>query len=168
MPLYVDLSQIVFRKSIIDERFPGGVEEFKTAFKFSITPRNAEDNELISFVSMNVEELNFDAAASFDWQKDDEGFLVDPPMFFFKVMELVGDVGDLRISSNEFVIINRFGGKMWPCDWIETSNDDYPVFFWDITASESAKQEAIKRSKCFISEIESTYGSWAAWGAPIL
>ena len=36
MPLYVDLSQIVFRKSIIDERFPGGVEEFKTAFKFSI------------------------------------------------------------------------------------------------------------------------------------
>ena len=59
MPLYVDLSQIVFRKSIIDERFPGGVEEFKTAFKFSITPRNAEDNELISFVSMNVEECEF-------------------------------------------------------------------------------------------------------------
>ncbi len=118
---------------------------------------------------MNAEDVNFAAAASFDWQKDDDGFLVDPSMFFFKVMELVaGDVGDLRISSNEFVIINRYGGKMWPCDWIETSNDDYPVFFWDISASESAKQEAIKRSKCLMSEIESTYGSWAAWGAPIL
>jgi hypothetical protein len=168
MPLNVDLSQIVFRKSIIEERFPGGVEEFKTTFKFSITPRNAEDNELISFVSMNAEDVNFAAAACFDWQKDDEGFLVDPSMFFFKVMELVGDGEDLRISSKEFVIINRYGGKMWPCDWIEPMVDDYPVFFWDITASESAKQEAIKRSKCFISEIESTYGSWAAWGAPIV
>ena len=168
MPLYVDLSQIIFRKSIIEERFPGGVEEFKTAFNFNITPLNAEDNELISFVSMNAEDLNFEAAASFDWQKGDEGFLVDPPMFFFKVMELVGDVEDLRISSKEFVIINRYGGKKWPCDWIETSGDDYPVFFWDILANKNAKQEAITRSNCLMSDIESTYGSWTTWGAPII
>ena len=88
MPLYVNLSQIVFRKSIIEERFPRGVEEFKAAFNFNTTPLNAEDNELISFVSMNAEDVNFEAAASFDWQKDEEGFFADPSMFFFKVMEL--------------------------------------------------------------------------------
>jgi hypothetical protein len=58
MPINTDLSQLVFRKSIIAEKYKGGLEQFKEDFEFSSGKYNMEDNELISFVAMNAEDLD--------------------------------------------------------------------------------------------------------------
>ncbi len=37
MPINTDLSQLVFRKSIVTEKYTGGVEQFKEDFEFSVS-----------------------------------------------------------------------------------------------------------------------------------
>ena len=64
MPINTDLSQLVFRKSIIAEKYKGGLEQFKEDFEFSSGKYNMEDNELISFVAMNAEDLDLTTAAN--------------------------------------------------------------------------------------------------------
>ncbi len=64
MPINTDLSQLVFRKSIIAEKYIGGVAQFKEDFEFSLGKYNMEDSELISLVAMNAEDLDLNQAAN--------------------------------------------------------------------------------------------------------
>jgi hypothetical protein len=148
MPINTDLSQVVFRIAIITEKYAGGVEQFKEDFKFSLGKYNMEDNELLSMVAMNAEDIDLvQAAEIFHRIVDDENYI---------------------IGSDDFVVINRYGGKMWNCDWVTSDNEDYPVFFWDIQASERAIEEALERCDCTVNEIETRYGTWMKWGEAIL
>ena len=98
MPINTDLSQLVFRKSIITEKYEGGVEQFKRDFKFSLGEYNMEDNELISMAAMNPDELDLTQAANnFHRIADEDNYIT---------------------GSDDFVIINRYGGKMWDNEWI--------------------------------------------------
>ena len=147
MPICTDLSQVVFRKSIVSDKYPGGIEQFKTDFKFSSGKYNAEDNELISFVAMNADELDLDQTANnFHRIIDKEGYI---------------------IGSNDFVVVNRYGGKSWDNQWLTGYEDNVSVFFWDITANEASIKEAKARSSCPMNEIETRYGSWIKWGEVI-
>ena len=148
MPINTDLSQLVFRKSIIAEKYKGGLEQFKEDFEFSSGKYNMEDNELISFVAMNAEDLDLTTAAnSFHRIVDDEGYI---------------------IGSDDFVVVNRYGGKMWDNEWITGDAGKGSVFFWDVTASLASIQEAQDRSNCPMDEIETRYGTWMEWGEVIV
>ena len=147
MPINTDLSQLVFRKSIVAEKYIGGVHRFKEDFKFSSGKYNAEDNELISFVGMNAEDLDLDQAANnFHRVVDEEGYI---------------------IGSNDFVVVNRYGGLMWNSDWLTGDEGKGSVFFWDVDANEASIKEAEERSSCFVSDIVSRHGSWMKWGEVI-
>ena len=148
MPINSDLSQLVFRKSIIAEKYTGGVAQFKEDFDFSLGKYNMEDNELISLVAMNAEDLDLNQAANkFHRIVDDEGYVV---------------------SSDDFVVVNRYGGKMWDNEWITGDEGKGSVFFWDVTASVASIQEAQDRSNCPMDEIETRYGTSMKWGEVII
>ena len=148
MPINTELSQLVFRKSIIAEKYIGGVAQFKEDFEYSRGKYNREDNELISLVAMNANDLGLSQAANnFHRIMDEEGYIV---------------------GSEDFVVVNRYGGKMWDNEWITGDAGKGSVFFWDVTASEASIQEALDRSNCPMDEIESRYGTWMKWGEVIL
>ena len=148
MPINTDLSQLVFRKSIISEKYKGGLQKFKKDFEFSSVKRNREDNELISLAAMNPDEFDLTLAANnFHRIADEDNFI---------------------IGSDDFVIINRYGGKMWYCDWITGDDDEYPAFFWDVKACETSIEEALERCNCEVHEIEARYGSFMKWGEVIV
>jgi hypothetical protein len=146
MPIHTDLSQLVFRKSIIEHKYLGGIEKFKEDFKFNSNKYNIEDNELISFPALNADELNLEDASNFHKIVDREGFIV---------------------GSNDFVVISRYGGFHWDNEWIRGNDEIGTVFFWDILANEKSIKEAIERSNCFVNKIENRYGSWQKWGEVI-
>jgi len=45
----------------------------------------------------------------------------------------IADEDNCIISSDDFVIINRYGGKMCDCDWVTGNDDEYSTFFWMLT-----------------------------------
>ena len=148
MPINTDLSQLVFRKSIITEMYIGGLEQFKEDFEFSSGKYNMEDNELISMAAMNPDELDLTQAANkFHRIVDDEGYVV---------------------SSDDFVVVNRYGGKMWDNEWITGDAGKGSVFFWDVTASVASIKEAQDRSNCPMDDIETCYGTWMKWGEVLM
>ena len=56
MPINKDLSQLVFRKTIVTEKYNGGLEQFKEDFEFSVGKYNMEDKVLTSQLDMYVKE----------------------------------------------------------------------------------------------------------------
>lgn len=102
-----------------------------------------EDNELISFVAMNAEDLDLKHAASnFHRIVDEDNYIT---------------------GSDDFVVINRYGGKMWDNEWITGDEGKGSVFFWDVTASAASTKEVQDRGNCPMDEIETRYGTWIRW-----
>jgi hypothetical protein len=143
MPIYTDLSNLIFPKDLIALKYPGGVEQFKMDYKFDTVQKNREDNELISFAQMNSDD--FDLGGFLD-----AGFR--------------GDTKDgFVVFSTDFVNVNRYGGRMWDCPWLE----DNGVFFWHVDTSPESKQEAHERCECFVNQIVEKYGSYENWSNTI-
>ena len=102
-----------------------------------------EDNELISFVAMNPDELDLTQAASnFHRIADEDNYIT---------------------GSDDFVVVNRYGGREWECQWLE----DNGVFFWHTSSSDAAKQEAKERGECWMNRIEEVYGSFQKFAKTI-
>ncbi len=103
-----------------------------------------EDNELISFVAMNPDELDLTQAANnFHRIADEDNYIT---------------------GSDDFVVVNRYGGREWDNEWITGDAGKGSVFFWDVTASAASIQEAQDRSNCPMDEIETRYETWMKWG----
>ena len=103
---------------------------------------------LISTAAMNPDELDLTQAANnFHRIADEDNYIT---------------------GSDDFVIINRYGGKMWDCEWVTGNDGEHPTFFWDVNASEKAIEEALERCDCPVNEIETRYGTWMKWGEVIL
>jgi len=70
MPIYIRLSQLIFKKSIVELKFPGGLEKLKAMYKYDPAKHSIvsvgsyptgeffEDSDLISFTAMNSDELD--------------------------------------------------------------------------------------------------------------
>lgn len=143
MPIYTDLSNLIFPKAIVDFKYPGGVEQFKIDFEFDAIQKNREDNELISFAQMNASDFELEEfiSAGFDAQEKD-GYIV---------------------FSTDFVILNRYGGKLWECPWLE----DNGTSFWHKDTLPKSKQKALERGDCIVDLIEEKYGSYENWSNTI-
>jgi len=140
MPIYIRLSQLIFKKSIVEQKFPGGLEKLKAMYKYDPAKHSIvsvgsypigeffEDSDLISFTAMNSDELELsDIVDHFQLVTNEEGAI---------------------ISSTDFVILERYGGRMWDCDWLK----DNTVFIWDVSASVEAVKELERRSAMTIDE----------------
>lgn len=92
----------------MQDKYPGGVEQFRADFEIEADNYHQEDERLFSLTAMNSDDFDIclltGKGLSFDAEKG---------------------------SFSDFVILNRYGGNEWPVDWLEENS----VFAWQIHAS---------------------------------
>jgi len=143
MPLYIHLSNLVIKKTVITDKYTRDLDALKVALGFlDEYSLCEEDNELVSFKQMNNGDFNLEALV-------DAGFNC-----------VLGERGVWH--SDDFVIISRYGGKSWNAPWLEDNN----VFFWHVACRADHKEEAVARGNCPMNEIETRYG-WDTYAEAI-
>ena len=103
MPIVLDLSNLIIEKSIIEEKYHGGLEAFRERYIKSITPKNSEDNMLFSLVKMNADEFDID--------------------------ELIYNglsYNENTQTSNDFTIYSKYGGAYWQLENLNSNS----LFVW--------------------------------------
>ena len=90
MPIYIDLSNLIISKSVVELRYNGGLDSFRDRFINSNNPRNQEDDELFQIAKMNPDEFNF------------------------QLLESEG----LFLEKGDYDIINKYGYKA-NVDWLK-------------------------------------------------
>ena len=94
MPVFIHLSNLIVPKSIIENKYPGGIEAFRKTFKISEVNNHQEDDELFSLSAINSDE--FDLLTNLDFDRKNQ-------------------------NSSDFVIVNRYGGPAWKVTWLDNN-----------------------------------------------
>lgn len=110
MPIYIHPSNLVITKNTVNEKYTGGVRQFRQDFNIPSSEMHQENNELFSLSAMNADEF-------------DIYFLISHGLHF--------DEAENR--SEDFVILNRYGGFLWETDWLKHNG----VFAWHIHTDEA-------------------------------
>ena len=114
MPIYLDLSNLIIPKIVIQNKYFGGTAAFKQKY-YAATNRNQEDNELFCLVKMNADEFDLQDLVSNGLSFDSE------------IME-----------SSDFCIINRYGNPFWKVNWIAYNS----AFAWHQKANKDQVNKA--------------------------
>ena len=115
MPVFINLSILVVDKKAIKKKYIGGLSTFKDNYYWGDDTNNQEDDELFAIASMNSDD-------------QDIGELVSKGLSF--------DVSSKR--SEDFTIVNRYGGALWPVSWLQHGYS----FAWHIDADENFIEKA--------------------------
>ena len=97
MPVYLHPANLIVNKKAVAEKYKGGIEQFRRDFEKD-NVYFTEDNELFSLARMNIDEFPEYRLVEGGLQYDHE-----------------------EKSSNDYVIISRYGGQLWEVDWLEAS-----------------------------------------------
>lgn len=94
MPIYCEILQLVLPKTIVEAKYNGGLDKFKTDFQWGKTVDH-EDGELIAVGSM------------------DNSFPIPEGLHYDDVTE----------TSRDFVIVARYGTRAlsWDVNWCDTN-----------------------------------------------
>ncbi|PCJ00171.1 MAG: hypothetical protein COB15_03285 [Flavobacteriales bacterium] len=103
MPIYIHLSNLILAKKTVEKKYLGGINQFRLDYFSNIDTLNQEDKELFSLVSMNNDELDIDT-------------LIQKGISYSMETQ----------TSDDFTIINRYGGALWSVSWIS----DNGIFAW--------------------------------------
>jgi hypothetical protein len=114
MPIYLDLSNLIIPKIVIQNKYLGGIEGFKQKY-YTPVNRNQEDNELFCLVKMNADEFNL------------QDLVRNGLSFDSEIME-----------SPYFCIINRYGNPFWKVKWISYNSS----FAWHQKANKDDVNKA--------------------------
>ena len=126
MPVYLHPANLIVHKKAVAERYKGGIESFRKDFEKD-NPYFAEDNELFSLARMNVDEFP-------EYRLVDGGLEYDHE----------------KKSSNDYVIISRYGGHLWEVDWLDASN----VYAYHKDCSMGDRARAIQIEQLPVSEVQ--------------
>lgn len=110
MPVFINLSILVVDKNAIKKKYIGGVEAFRNNYYWGEDTNNQEDDNLFSIASMNSDEHEIMKLTS-------KGLSFDA----------------INQRSDDFTIVNRYGGAEWPVTWLEHGCS----FAWHIDADEN-------------------------------
>jgi len=103
MPVFIDKASIIIEKITVENKYEGGIEQFKADYSFGEGKRHQEDNEIFMIAYMNLYDSNI-------WE------LVKCGLDFDKEKQI----------SNDFAILYSHGGESWDVDWLENNG----VFAW--------------------------------------
>ena len=110
MPIYIHPANLISAKKSVDNRYEGGIFQFRLDYIKPTQQYNQEDNELFAIARLNVDELPVEE-------------LIDKGLHFDNELQY----------SNDFVIRPRYGDYFWKAEWITDNN----VFAWDKDADAS-------------------------------
>ena len=103
MPIVLDLANLIIEKSIIEEKYSGGIDAFRERYIKSTSPKNSEDNMLFSLVKMNADEFDIDE-------------LVNNGLSFDETTQ----------TSKDFTIYSKYGGAYWKYENLKSNT----LFVW--------------------------------------
>jgi len=115
MPVFIHLSILVVDKKAIKKKYKGGITAFRNHYYWGEETNNQEDDELFAIASMNSDDQDIDELIS-------KGLSFD---------------NDLQ-RSDDFTIVNRYGGALWPVSWLKHGYS----FAWHIDADENCIEKA--------------------------
>jgi hypothetical protein len=115
MPVYIHIANIIVEKTKIEEKYEGGIKQFKEDYCIGEETFHQEDDELFSIVRQNLYYHDFHDLSN-------KGLHYD-------------EVNDY---SEDFVAAHRFGGLMWKTNWIDSN----AVFAWHKSCDPSQIERA--------------------------
>lgn len=118
MPVFIHLSILVVDKNALKKKYKGGMDEFRKNYYWGEDTNNQEDDELFAIASMNSDDQDIEELMSKGLSFDAEAQ-----------------------KSEDFTIVNRYGGALWPVSWLQHGYS----FAWHVDADESkiAKAKAV-------------------------
>ena len=115
MPVFIHLSILVVDKNAIKKKYKGGIVAFKNNYYWGEDTNNQEDDELFAIASMNSDDQDIEE-------------LISNGLSF--------DIQSHR--SDDFTIVNRYGGALWPVSWLKHGYS----FAWHVDADENFIEKA--------------------------
>lgn len=127
MPLYSDLAILVIPKSILEEKYTGGLEKFREVYRIADeNNHHQEDSELVGLVAMNPDEFDIDRLVAAGLHFDEKSK-----------------------TSRDFTVYVRYGDALWEIPTIENN----ALYIWHTDCDPELKAIAIKRGNMYMDEI---------------
>jgi hypothetical protein len=112
MPVFIHLGNLVFSKSIIEQKYKGGCAQFRKDLGIDEMEVNQEDDELFCVAAS---ELGIDYL-------EREGLHYNRP----------------NNISTDFSSVDRYGGAEWEVDWLEYNSS----FAWHVHCKPEQREKA--------------------------
>jgi len=116
MPVYIHLANLFVKKSSIESKYDGGIDQFRIDYSITEDNYNQEDDKIIAIARMNVSEFNLDPLIA-------KGLHFDSTNNY----------------STDFTIRPRYGTYLWESEWMTDNN----VFAWHKESSSESIDEAV-------------------------
>jgi len=116
MPVYLDIANYIFDKQALEKKYKGGCTQFRVDWKVGDNDTSQEDDELICFARMNVDEFDLDMLIGAGLSYDDE-----------------------QGHSEDFVALTRYGGAIWEVKWLSYNS----TYAWHVDCKKWQKEKAL-------------------------
>jgi len=126
MPVYIELANLIVPKPVIEKKYAGGADQFRTDYSIDGDNYHQEDDLLFSISRMNCDDYDLK-----------------------KLVEKGLDYDFKEGRSTDFTILSRYGGVLWDMDWLEYNG----MFAWHINTEEEKINMARKRNELTMDKI---------------
>ena len=130
MPIYIHLANLIVPKPVIEKKYAGGADQFRTDYSIDGDNRHQEDDLLFSISRMNCDDYDLN-----------------------KLVEKGLDYDFKEGRSTDFTILSRYGGVLWDMDWLEYND----MFAWHINTEEEKIDMARKRNELTMDKISEMF-----------
>ena len=130
MPIYIHLANLIVPKPVIEKKYTGGADQFRTDYSIDGDNRHQEDDLLFSISRMNCDDYDLS-----------------------KLVERGLDYDFKEGRSTDFTILSRYGGVLWDMDWLEYNG----MFAWHINTEEEKIDMARKRNELTMDKISEMF-----------
>ena len=130
MPVYIELANLIVPKPVIEKKYAGGADQFRTDYSIDGDNYHQEDDLLFSISRMNCDDYDLN-----------------------KLVEKGLDYDFKEGRSTDFTILSRYGGVLWDMDWLEYNG----MFAWHINTEEEKIDMARKRNELTMDKISEMF-----------
>jgi len=130
MPVYIELANLIVPKPVIEKKYAGGADQFRTDYSIDGDNYHQEDDLLFSISRMNCDDYDLK-----------------------KLVEKGLDYDFKEGRSTDFTILSRYGGVLWDMDWLEYNY----MFAWHINTEEEKIDMARKRNELTMDKISEMF-----------
>jgi len=130
MPVYIELANLIVPKPVIEKKYAGGADQFRTDYSIDGDNHHQEDDLLFSISRMNCDDYDLN-----------------------KLVEKGLDYDFKEGRSTDFTILSRYGGVLWDMDWLEYNG----MFAWHINTEEEKIDMARKRNELTMDKISEMF-----------
>lgn len=131
MPVFIHLSCLIVEKQTVEEKYTGGLAAFRNDYYIEDEENyHQEDRLLFAIAAMDPDDFNLE-----------------------KLIEKGLHYDAAENTSNDFVIVERYGESQWTLPWLQKN----ATFAWHIDSDYEAIDAAERINNMFMSEIKAMF-----------